>query len=312
MSSTHVSARPSSPIERVVRAIETAAAIDRISEAIRPSAQRMIGDGRLRDVLTGRFLGHPLHPAGVVVPMTCWLGGTLVDVLAGPHGAPVAQRLIGLGTLSAAPVALSGTADWLDTNGAEQRVGTIHAMANDAAFTMFALSWLQRRRGRRASGIALAITGSAVTGAAAFLGGHLAYRRGVGVDTTAFQSGPESWHELSIDPDARVAPSHVAEGKVGALSFAVIGREREQPPDVMESRCTHRGGPLHEGTADASCIECPWHGSRFDRRTGAVVAGPASSPQPVYDVRVDDGAVMIRRDEDGGLRRNPIGAQAAG
>lgn len=219
-------------------------------------------------------------------------------------------ELIGLGTLAAAPVALSGTADWLDTNGAEHRVGTIHAMANEAALTMFALSWVQRRRGRRASGVAFAIMGSAVTGAAAFLGGHLAYRRGVGVDTTAFQSGPQSWHELSTDPDVDLAPFAVAEGKVGTLSFVVFGREGNQPPDVMESRCTHRGGPLHEGAADASCIECPWHGSRFDRRTGAVLAGPASAPQPVYDVRVDDGTVMIRRDEDGGLRRNPIGAQA--
>lgn len=310
MSTSERPARPNSPIERAVRALETATPIDRISDALRPAAQRMIGEGRWRDLLTGRFLGHPLHPAGVVVPMTCWLGGTLVDVLAGPRAAPVAQRLIGLGTLSAAPVALSGTADWLDTNGAEQRVGTVHAMANDIAFTMFALSWVQRRRGRRASGVALALTGSAVTGAAAFLGGHLAYRRGVGVDTTAFQSGPESWHELSIDADGDVAPSQVVEGTIGTRSFAVVGRAGDQPPDVLESRCTHRGAPLHEGTADASCVECPWHGSRFDRRTGAVLAGPASAPQPVYDVRVDDGTVMIRRDEEGGLRRNPVGARA--
>ena len=91
----------------------------------------------------------------------------------------------------------------------------------------------------------------------------------------------------------------------------MIGRDGGEPPDVMESRCTHRGGPLYDGHVDADCIECPWHGSRFDRRTGAVEAGPATAPQPVYEVELDDGAVMIRREEAGGLRRNPVGAQPA-
>ena len=76
----------------------------------------------------------------------------------------------------------------------------------------------------------------------------------------------------------------------------------------MESRCTHRGGPLHDGDVVGACIECPWHGSRFDRRTGAVTRGPASAPQPVYEARIDDGELMIRREEHGGLRRNPVSA----
>lgn len=298
---------PASPIERLIRTIESSTPIDRCSDVLRPVVQRVVGEGVFRDLLTGRFLGHPLHPAGVVVPMSCWIGGTLVDVLGGESSQDVAQRLIGLGTLAAAPVALSGAADWLDTDGAERRVGTVHAIANDAAFSMFALSWVQRRRGRRTSGVVLALAGVTVTGAAAFLGGHLAYRRGVGVDTTAFQSGPDAWQELVIDGD--VEPSQAVEGRIGGLSFAVIGRDGDRAPDVMESRCTHRGGPLHDGDVDADCIECPWHGSRFDRRTGAVTAGPATAPQPVYEVMVEDGAVMVRRDELGGLRRNPVGAR---
>jgi nitrite reductase/ring-hydroxylating ferredoxin subunit/uncharacterized membrane protein len=295
---------PANPLERAVRSIESAALIDRISDALRPTLHRVIGEATFRDLPTGRFLGHPVHPAGVVVPMSCWIGGTLVDLLGGERSDAVAQRLIGLGTLAAAPVALSGAADWLDTGGAEQRVGTVHAIANDTAISLFALSWLQRRRGRRTSGVMLAVAGTAVTGAAAFLGGHLAYRRGVGVDTTAFQSGPDEWQEVAID--GSVQPSRAVEGRIGAVAFAVIGRDGDQPPDVMESRCTHRGGPLHDGEVDADCIECPWHGSRFDRRTGAVTAGPATAPQPVYEVEVDDGAIMIRRDEVGGLRRNPV------
>lgn len=301
------STSPLNPLERVVRSVEASTPIDRISDAVGPTVQWVVGDGVLRDLLTGRFLGHPVHPAGVVIPMSCWIGGTLVDVLGGPQMGAAAQRLIGLGTLAAVPVAVSGAADWLDTRGAEQRVGIVHAVANDAAFTMFALSWWQRRRGRRTSGVALALAGTAVMGAAAYLGGHLAYRRGVGVDTTAFQSGSDEWQELTID--ATVEPSQVVEGRLGGLSFAVIGGDGDLPPDVMESRCTHRGGPLHEGEVDGDCIVCPWHASRFDRHTGAVVGGPASAPQPVYEVQVEDDTIMIRREETGGLRRNPVGAR---
>ena len=32
--------------------------------------------------------------------------------------------------------------------------------------------------------------------------------------------------------------------------------------------CTHMGGPLNEGTLEGFEVECPWHGSKFDIRTG--------------------------------------------
>jgi nitrite reductase/ring-hydroxylating ferredoxin subunit len=76
---------------------------------------------------------------------------------------------------------------------------------------------------------------------------------------------------------------------------------------VFEDRCTHRGGPLHAGEIDGTCVICPWHGSKFDVRDGSVVAGPASAPQPVYEVRVRaDDHVEVRRHEEGALRVNVI------
>ena len=41
-------------------------------------------------------------------------------------------------------------------------------------------------------------------------------------------------------------------------------------------------------------IVCPWHGSTFQLDTGAVVHGPAASPQPVFDTRVQDGKVQVK------------------
>jgi glycine betaine catabolism B len=58
--------------------------------------------------------------------------------------------------------------------------------------------------------------------------------------------------------------------------------------------CTHQEGPLDEGILDNFEVECPWHGSRFDLRTGNVRQGPAEDPEAVYEVRVDGDNILIR------------------
>ena len=39
--------------------------------------------------------------------------------------------------------------------------------------------------------------------------------------------------------------------------------------------CTHMGGPLNEGTLEGFEVQCPWHGSKFDVRTGEPTKPPA-------------------------------------
>ena len=57
--------------------------------------------------------------------------------------------------------------------------------------------------------------------------------------------------------------------------------------------CTHRGGPLGEGRLDGSVVACPWHGSRFDVTTGAVLSPPAARNADVYRVSVDADAIVV-------------------
>ena len=53
---------------------------------------------------------------------------------------------------------------------------------------------------------------------------------------------------------------------------------------ATQNECTHAEGPLCEGTLEGALIECPWHGSKFDVRTGAVTMRPAKEPLKTYRV----------------------------
>lgn len=59
--------------------------------------------------------------------------------------------------------------------------------------------------------------------------------------------------------------------------------------------CTHVGGPLSEGTLEGYQVECPWHGSKFDVRTGEPTAPPARRPEPTYEVKVEGNNILIKK-----------------
>lgn len=57
--------------------------------------------------------------------------------------------------------------------------------------------------------------------------------------------------------------------------------------------CTHDGGPLAEGELYGYELECPRHGALFDLRTGAALTFPATSPTPVYRVKVEGDQILV-------------------
>ncbi|MGH9920378.1 MAG: Rieske (2Fe-2S) protein [Nitrososphaerales archaeon] len=63
---------------------------------------------------------------------------------------------------------------------------------------------------------------------------------------------------------------------------------------ALNNKCTHVGGPLSKGKLEGFDVTCPWHGSKFDVRTGEVVAPPARNPEPTYQVKVEGKSVMIK------------------
>lgn len=293
-----------SPVERVISAIEHAAVLDTAAERISALTRRLLPPGRARDLLSGTPIGHPAHPALVMLPLGTLLSATALDLTSGRHGRRSAQRLIALGLVTAGPAAAAGASDWLDTNQAERRVGLVHWGLNTVGLTLYWRSWRARRRGRHARGVALGVAGASVLGGSGWLGGHLSYALGVGVDTTAFTHMSQDWCDLGAAATVAEVGAKMT-GQAGEAQVLVV--RTAQGLVALADRCTHRGGPLHEGSIAGGCVTCPWHGSSFELDGGAVTSGPATRPQPAFETREVNGRVEVRRaGEQAGLRTFPV------
>lgn len=287
-------------LDQAVAALENASSLDGIGSRLAALVGKVVKPGPVEDTLSGTQIGHPAHPSLVVVPLGAWVSSTVLDAV-GEQDA--ARRMIGFGLVTSGPAVATGLSDWANTMGAERRVGLVHAACNDIAIGLYAGSWFARRSGRTTAGVVLSSAGMALLTVAGWLGGHLAYAQGVGVDTTAFQSYPQDWVDALGDEE-------VVEGELTHVEVAgvpILFTRRRGSVLAMADRCTHRGGPLHEGTLRDGCVVCPWHASAFDVESGDVTSGPAVRPQPVLQTRVHNGRVQVRRDEERTLRTNPTG-----
>jgi nitrite reductase/ring-hydroxylating ferredoxin subunit len=277
-------------VQNLIHRLELAESLDRVGKPLAAAVGRGVRPRVIRNLLSGTYLGHPLHPLLTDVPIGAFGMSTLLDMVGGPSAERAADLLVGAGVLAAVPTAASGLNDWSDTYGADTRVGLVHATINTAALGLYAASLGERARGHRGRGKALGLAGFGVLLAGSYLGGHLTFARGVNVNRTAWQEGPAQWTPVLADADLRDGQPRTVEVEgVTVLLHRTSGRVQ-----ALANTCSHMGGPLDEGTIVDGCVTCPWHGSVFRLADGSIVRGPASSPQPHYDVRVSDGRVEVR------------------
>lgn len=289
-------------LERIVQRIEGSEALDKVGSALASAIRPLIRPGVVEDTLSGAQLGHPAHPMLVTVPIGAWTAVPLLDATGADEAA---RRLTALGCIAALPTAATGASDWLSTKGAERRVGVAHALLNYTALGVELASWRARASGRRGAGVALSLVGASVLAVSGWLGGHLSYAQGVGVDTTAFEGFPTEWTDVAAETDVPGADGSAV--RLDVAGVPILLTRHEGRLTAMADRCTHRGGPLHDGTIENGCLTCPWHGSVFSLADGEVVSGPATRPQPMLEVRVRDGRVEVMRAEERSLRTNPVG-----
>jgi nitrite reductase/ring-hydroxylating ferredoxin subunit len=278
------------PLYDVIRRLEQAEPLDRLAKPVAAAVGRGVRPRAVRNLLSGTYIGHPLHPMLTDVPIGAWGMSALLDTVGGRTAERAADLLVAAGVLAAVPTAASGLNDWSDTYGSDTRVGLVHAAVNTAALTLYAASLSSRAHGKRARGKVLGRAGLAVLLAGSYLGGHLTFVRGVNVNRTAWQEGPQDWTPVMADAELPDGEHRKVEAAgVPVLLYRAAGQVR-----ALASTCSHMGGPLDEGTIGDGCVICPWHGSTFRFTDGSVQRGPASSPQPRYETRVSGEGIEIR------------------
>src|SRR5437868_8308653 len=133
---------------------------------------------KIRNFLHGVWLGHPLHPVLTDIPVGAWTAALILDLVDERDGADLAVKV---GLAGAVGSAVTGLTDWQATDGSARRIGLVHGLLNVAAATLYTLSLVKRKQRDRSAGETLAAIGYAVAFASAYLGGHLVYRKQIGV-----------------------------------------------------------------------------------------------------------------------------------
>ena len=98
---------------------------------------------------------------------------------------------------------------------------------------------------------------------------------------------------VKVSDTKDIQPSHMKEVQVDGEKICIVNVDGKYY--AIGSICTHEGGPLADGTLEGYEVECPWHGSKFDVRTGKVTNPPASEPEPRYQVKVDGTNLLIKK-----------------
>jgi nitrite reductase/ring-hydroxylating ferredoxin subunit len=205
--------------------------------------------------------------------------------------AEAADVSLRIGTAAAFGAALTGWADWSDTKDGPKRVGIVHAALNGLAVTGYLASLALRGGNRRRMGAFVAIGSYMAASASAYLGGELSSGMLLGTKHTFTPKEPP-------DEFVRVCKeSDVPDGglkRADVSGIAVLLSRSGTVVSAVANACTHRGGPLDEGTREGDCVRCPWHGARFDLRDGSVREGPATFPLAPFEVRILDGHIELR------------------
>jgi nitrite reductase/ring-hydroxylating ferredoxin subunit len=278
---------------RLVEDLEGAEALDGYGKKLGKIVRDNVPQGPVKDAISGSWIGHALHPLLTDVVIGSFTSASLLDLFGSRDDGRASEKLIAIGIAAYGPTALSGVNDWADTEPASdavRRIGLVHAATNAAALSLYAASLAARRRGSRGAGTLLGLAGAATLAGGGYLGGHLSFSRGVGVNETAFDPGPEDWTPA-------VEASQLSDGapkQVVVDETPVLLLRKGDRIFAIHDRCSHRGCSLSEGELEGDEVVCACHGSRFDLADGSLRAGPASSPQPAFEAREREGKIEIR------------------
>jgi nitrite reductase/ring-hydroxylating ferredoxin subunit/uncharacterized membrane protein len=255
------------------------------------------------------FRGHPIHPALIPFPFAFLYGAFFFDLAGRLSGRPAlwttGAYLSLVGITSALVAAVPGFIDYFNTvppKSSGKRRATKHMLANLSAVILFAIAWAVRGHTEALPGVIMLILEVVALGlltVGGWMGGVLVNRNQIGVDHRYAQAGRWKEEKVQLKGGQPIPVGRADELKVDQMKLLHVGGRRVVLARTVEGyvafddRCTHRGGSLAGGVMIGGVVQCPWHGSQFDCRKGAVKAGPAEQPISTYSVSEREGSVFL-------------------
>jgi nitrite reductase/ring-hydroxylating ferredoxin subunit/uncharacterized membrane protein len=255
------------------------------------------------------YKGHPIHPALIPFPFAFLCGAFLFDAAGRLVGRAswwtTGAHLAAAGIAMALVAAVPGFIDYRYTvppKSTGKRRATRHMAANLTAVLLFALAWWLRGDASASPGVAQLIlegVGLGLLAVGGWMGGVLVNRNQIGVDPR--YAGAGKWREAAIQwkPGEQAVVARADELEVNQMKLLRVSDRRivlarsEDGYVAFDDRCTHRGGSLAGGAMICGTVQCPWHGSQFDTRTGDVRAGPANERIAIYRLEERGGEVWL-------------------
>jgi uncharacterized membrane protein/nitrite reductase/ring-hydroxylating ferredoxin subunit len=251
--------------------------------------------------------GHPIHPMLIAFPIAFFSGTLIFDLLSvildNQNLWQTAYYLEIGGIISALLAAVPGIIDYAKVvppkSSAKKRAAQ-HGVLNTTHVIIFFIAWWLRKDEGSSIFliISLEIIGVVILFIAGWLGGTLVYRNQIGMDIRYANKG--KWQESYHDATADIEIGNANELGINQMKLLHIGDKRivlgrtEEGYVAFDDHCTHRGGSLAAGTMICGTVQCPWHGSQFNVKTGCVAAGPAKDSINVYKVEEIDGKLKLR------------------
>lgn len=267
-----------------------------------------------KDVLEGKPVRSPLHPAVVHLPIALFPLSVVLDLASwmfsgGDAGLVRAAFIcVAAGLVTGLVAGVLGMVDYTDIRDDHpaKKTATLHMVLNLIALGLYAVGAGLRYGKLDAEKTAvvpliLSLAGLAILSYSGYLGGHLVYSDGVGVGRHRRRTKlpertlefPAKEKTIAVADDAALREGETLRVEVDGVVMTIA--RVKGALHAFQEFCTHRFGPLSEGALQGCEVVCPWHNSRFDVRTGKATGGPAKVDLRTFRVESRDGKIWVER-----------------
>jgi uncharacterized membrane protein/nitrite reductase/ring-hydroxylating ferredoxin subunit len=251
---------------------------------------------------------HPLHPILVTFPIAFYTGTFIFDVLGVLYenkGFGQTAHYLNLAAIVAAvAAAIPGIIDFRYTvppaSSAKTRAAK-HGLINTSVLIVFVVIAVIRDDSGVPAWLILLLEaiGLVLMFVAGWMGGTLVHRNQIGIDIRYANAG--KWKEKYFSTSEKsIEVGNINEFKFNQMQLLHVNGQRiviaktETGHVAFADRCCHKGGSLAAGAMICETVQCPWHGSQFNVRTGVVVAGPAKDNIRTYSLQEKDGRLFLQ------------------